>query len=253
MNPQNNTAIIIPCYNEENRIDHQAFINFIQTHENHLLCFVNDGSTDDTISVLENIKSAQSNRVHIVDMPKNGGKSAAVRAGAIYLADNTDAEFIGFIDADLSTDFEDFNALVQTLQSNSKLDLVYGSRNKGENAGIDRNFLRAVFSRIVKAFIYLILRLPIEDTQCGAKVFRRSVIKTAFAMPFQTKWLFDVEIFIRLKRYSSPESIMDHMYEQPLNRWVHADDSKLGLNDALQIPMKLIVIWYSYNIVRTAA
>lgn len=242
------TAIIIPCYNEENRLDSQAFINFIESHPEYILCFVNDGSTDDTISVLNNIREAQPDQVHVYDVPWNGGKAAAVRAGAIYLNECTDASFIGFIDADLSTDFEDFKALVHKLDSNKKLDLVYGSRNKGEGNGVDRNFFRSVFSNIVKAFIYLILRLPIEDTQCGAKVFRKSIVSVAFSMPFQTKWLFDVEIFIRLKRYYSPDNVMNHIYEQPLVKWVHVDDSKLGVKDAVQIPMKLILIWYKYNI-----
>ena len=181
-------------------------------------------------------------------MPKNGGKAAAVRAGALYLADSTDAEFIGFIDADLSTDFEDFKSITEKLYSDHKLDVVYGSRNKGEGEGIDRDFFRSIFSNIVKAFIYMILRLPIEDTQCGAKVFRKSVISTAFTMPFQTKWLFGVEIFIRLKRFYSPDNVMNHIYEQPLARWVHVDDSRLGAKDAIQIPMKLMVIWYKYNL-----
>lgn len=242
------TAIIIPCYNEANRLDRQAFIDFIQDHPDYLLCFVNDGSSDDTISVLYEIKDAQDDQIHVLDMPRNSGKAAAVRAGALYLSESTEASYIGFIDADLSTDFEDFKAITEKLYSDEKLDVVYGSRNKCEGSNIDRDFFRSILSNIVKAFIYLILRLPIEDTQCGAKVFRKSIIGTAFGMPFQTKWLFDVEIFIRLKRYYSPDHVMNHIYEQPLVRWVHVDDSRLGAKDAIQIPMKLMMIWYKYNL-----
>jgi len=241
------TAIIVPCYNEENRLDRQAFIDFIKSHSYYLLCFVNDGSSDNTITVLNEIKEARPNQVHVLDMPVNGGKAAAVRAGALHLEEFTDADYIGFIDADLSTDFQDFKALVNTLNSNEMLDVVYGSRNKGESSGIDRNFFRAIFSNIVKAFIYLILRLPIEDTQCGAKVFRKKIVLKTFSLPFQTRWLFDVEIFIRLKRYYKPDNVMNHIYEQPLAKWVHVDDSKLGAKDAIQIPAKLILIWYKYN------
>ena len=82
------TAIIIPCYNEANRLDRQAFIDFIQDHPDYLLCFVNDGSSDDTISVLYEIKDAQDDQIHVLDMPRNSGKAAAVRAGALYLSES---------------------------------------------------------------------------------------------------------------------------------------------------------------------
>ena len=248
MKTSKTTAIIVPCYNEENRLDRQAFTDFIQSHSDFILCFVNDGSSDNTIAVLNEIKEARPKQVHVLDIPVNGGKAAAVRAGALYLEGSTHADYIGFIDADLSTDFQDFKGLVDTLESNDMLDVVYGSRNKGEGNGIDRNFLRAIFSNIVKAFIYLILRLPIEDTQCGAKVFRKKIVFKTFAMPFQTRWLFDVEIFIRLKRFYKPDNVMNHIYEQPLAKWIHVDDSKLGAKDAIQIPAKLMLIWYKYNL-----
>jgi len=89
----------------------------------------------------------------------------------------------------------------------------------------------------------MILGLPIEDTQCGAKVFKREIIPLAYENKFLTRWLFDVEIFLRMKK-----DIMNRMYEQPLDKWVHMDDSKLGFKDALQIPIKLINIWYSYSL-----
>lgn len=241
------TGIIIPCYNEEKRLNTQAFIDFIKSHQDYILCFVNDGSSDDTLKVLNKMKSALPERINIVNMEENVGKAEAVRAGALSLYANSTIDFIGFIDADLSTDFTDFKALVQTLKTDDKLELVYGSRNKEESQNVDRNFFRNIFSRIIKTFIYLILRLPIEDTQCGAKVFKRELIGIAFMKPFLTRWLFDIEIFIKLKRHYSPENIMNYIHEQPLKRWVHVEDSKLGLKDAIQIPYRLIAIWYSYK------
>lgn len=241
------TGIIIPCYNEENRLNTQAFIDFAQSHPDHILCFVNDGSSDDTIKVLNSMKLAVPQRIQIVHMEKNVGKAEAVRAGALSLYQDSSIDYIGFIDADLSTDFNDFKALVQTLKDDEKLEMVYGSRNKEESQHVDRNFFRNIFSKIIKTFIYLILRLPIEDTQCGAKVFKRELIGIAFMTPFLTRWLFDIEIFIKLKRHYSPENIMNYIHEQPLKRWVHVEDSKLGLKDAIQIPYRLVSIWYSYK------
>ncbi|MEO9502460.1 dolichyl-phosphate beta-glucosyltransferase [Nonlabens ulvanivorans] len=241
------TGIIIPCYNEEKRIDTAAFNAFIQSHEDYHLCFVNDGSKDNTLDVLNTMQRVTPNRVSIVDVKKNAGKAAAVRSGARYLFNREDIDYIGFIDADLSTDFKDFKKLVDTLHNNDELTMVYGSRGKGEGQ-IERNVLRKLFSQIVKLFIFMILGLPIEDTQCGAKVFKRDIIPLAYDKQFLTRWLFDVEIFLRMKKHFGRKAIMNKMYEQPLERWVHMDDSKLGFKDAIQIPLMLMSIWYSYNL-----
>ncbi|WP_299762462.1 dolichyl-phosphate beta-glucosyltransferase [uncultured Dokdonia sp.] len=241
------TGIIIPCYNEEKRLPVDAFIKFITTHESYHLCFVNDGSKDNTIEVLETIQKSAPTKVSIVDIKKNAGKAAAVRFGSRYLFNRKDIDYIGFIDADLSTDFDDFKSLTDTLHKNQELMLVYGSRGKGEGQ-IERNIFRSLFSKIVKSIVFFILGLPIEDTQCGAKVFRRNAIPVAYNNTFLTRWLFDVEIFLRLKKHFGSKEIMNKMYEQPLNRWVHVDDSKLGMKDAIQIPVKLLQIWVSYNV-----
>ncbi len=241
------TGIIIPCYNEEKRLNVEAFKAFIKEESNYHLCFVNDGSKDNTLQVLKEIQAAQKDNVSVVDVKKNAGKAAAVRSGARYLYNRGDIEFVGFIDADLSTDFEDFKELVNTLKNNKNLDMVYGSRGKGQGE-IKRDFFRNVFSKIVKMIVCLILGLPIEDTQCGAKVFRRNIIPVAYDVPFKTRWLFDVEIFIKLKNHYGRSNVMNKIHEQALNRWVHVDDSKLGMKDALQIPYKLGAIWVTYTI-----
>jgi hypothetical protein len=56
---------------------------------------------------------------------------------------------------------------------------------------------------------------------------------------------------MRLKKHFGSKEIMTKMYEQPLQRWVHVDDSKLGMKDAIQIPVKLLQIWVSYNVYAT--
>lgn len=247
------TAIIVPCYNEAERLDVFAFQQFVIQNPDYLLCLVNDGSSDNTLEVLEKIKKVEPRRVKILNRIENAGKAAAVRAGALDIYSETHISNVGFIDADLSTDFDDFKMLVQTLSDNDNLQMVYGSRNSGQAGNIERNPLRKLFSNVVKAIILFILGLPIDDTQCGAKVFSREIIPVAFDSTFLTRWLFDVEIFIRLKRYFGKTEIMNHLLEQPLKRWVHVDDSKLGVKDALKIPYMLLSIWVSYNFMRPAA
>lgn len=239
------TGIIIPCYNESKRLNTEAFLQFSIKNQDYHLCFVNDGSKDNTIQVLENLRIQNPNGISIIDIKKNIGKAGAVRAGSRYLFTRNDIDAIGFMDADLSTDFRDFKELVKTLKTENKI-MVFGSRKSG-NDGIKRNATRGILSKIVKGFILLILGLPITDTQCGAKVFKKDVVPTLFEKAFVSRWLFDVEIFLRLKKQMGSKNIMNSIFEQPLMRWVHMEDSKLGLKDSVKIPMKLMQIWFAYN------
>ncbi len=246
------TGIIIPCYNEENRLDADAFKSFISKENNYHLCFVNDGSKDDTMRVLREIQKANPNKVSVVNLIKNGGKAAAVRAGAKYLYTRRDVNYIGFMDADLSTDFNDFGNLVQTLDSNRDLGFVFGSRAKDPSEEIQKDGVRAIISKTINLLIVMILGMAIKDTQCGAKVFDANLVPLLFGKKFYTKWLFDVEMFIRMKRYFGKEQTVSLIHEQPLQRWVHMEDSKLGLKDSLEIPFRLISIWVNYNLSSTA-
>jgi len=238
------TGIIIPCYNEEKRLNQEAFVRFAQEHEDYHLCFVNDGSKDRTLHVLNRMRAQAPSGISIVDVKKNSGKATAVRAGARYLYTLDEIAYIGFMDADLSTDFRDFKDLVTTLKR-ERVSMVFGSRNSG-GGGIERNFMRSLFSNFIKQFILLILGLPIRDTQCGAKVFTRDIIPVLYEQGFVSKWLFDVEIFLRLKTYLGKEQTLKQIIEQPLMRWVHVDDSRLGMKDAIEIPGKLAQIWLTY-------
>ncbi|MFC5048510.1 dolichyl-phosphate beta-glucosyltransferase [Aquimarina hainanensis] len=242
------TGIIIPCYNEEKRLNVSIFLNFIMEDNEFHLCFVNDGSKDDTISVLKEIQNSNPEKVSVIDMKKNSGKAAAVRAGVRYLSNRGDIDFIGFIDADLSTDFKDFNDLLKTLKTNDKLAMVFGSRSKNGTQKIKRDTFRSIFSMIIQTMVNFILHLPIQDSQCGAKVFRTELATVLFAKNFFSRWLFDIEMFLRLKKYYGKEDVMNRIYEQPLKRWVHVDDSKIGIKDAIKIPFRLASIWVNYNL-----
>ena len=241
------TGIIIPCYNEEKRLNQEAFVSFILENADYHLCFVNDGSKDKTLEVLHSMKAQAPQAISIVDVKKNSGKATAVRAGARFLYSLPHIANIGFMDADLSTDFRDFEDLVKTLKEDDKM-VVFGSRNAIGSGTIERNFFRNIFSKFVKQFILLILGLPIRDTQCGAKVFTRSIIPVIYDDAFVSRWLFDVEIFLRLKKHLGRERTIKNIFEQPLMRWVHVDDSKLGMVDALKIPANLAQIWLNYTV-----
>ena len=227
-------GVVIPCYNEEERLLSVEFLGFIDKHSGYHLCFVNDGSKDNTLGVLNNLRKGRENFITVYDCEKNGGKAEAVRLGMLHMAEKEDLDFIGFLDADLSTDLADFDDLVSTIE-NSEYKIVSGSRISRMGADITKESARKIISLTINFIIRKILKMEFKDTQCGAKIFHKDVIKIAFGEKFLTKWLFDVEIFIRMRKHFGLQKATEVLCEKPLKRWIHADGSKLSMKDSIKI------------------
>jgi len=241
-------GIVIPCYNEEARLKLDEFQLFLNNNRDYRLCFVNDGSKDKTLEKLLKFAEKQNGRVLVYDMPQNGGKAAAVRAGVQYLLKTTMVKTIGFVDADLATGFDDYKVLVNNL-STADHEVIIGSRKISKDLDIDRSWFREIASNVVGKFINKIIGLDIKDTQCGAKVFSRRLAKEVFNAPFQSKWLFDVEILIRFKNFFGKNQAMSYIKEIPLSKWEEVEGSKITLRDSIQFPLQLAQIGIDYNII----
>jgi CheY-like chemotaxis protein/glycosyltransferase involved in cell wall biosynthesis len=240
-------GVVIPCYNEEKRLKSEEFINFIERNSGYHLCFVNDGSKDKTLQVLQKLRKGREDYISIYDCPKNGGKAEAVRQGLIYMSKFRDLDYVGFLDADLSTDFQDFDDLVKTIES-TDFQIVNGSRISRMGANITKESARKIISKTINLIIAKIVGMPFKDTQCGAKIMRKELIPVAFESRFITKWLFDVEIFMRMKNHFGTKKAQKMICEQPLKRWIHADGSKLSMKDSLNIGFQLIKIYSTYTL-----
>ncbi|KAB8155634.1 response regulator [Kordia sp. TARA_039_SRF] len=239
-------GVVIPCYNEAERLLSTEFIEFIDRNSGYHLCFVNDGSKDNTLEVLQNLQKGRENYITVYDCKKNGGKAEAVRLGMLHMAARTDLDYIGFLDADLSTDLADFDDLVSTIE-NSDFKIVSGSRISRMGANITKESARKVISMTINLIIRTILSMNFKDTQCGAKIFHKDVIPISFDKKFITKWLFDVEIFMRMRLHFGLERAKSMMCEKPLKRWIHADGSKLSMKDSIKIIGQLGQIAWSYR------
>jgi len=243
---KNCVGVVIPCYNEEERLSSDEFKDFAHKNLGYHLCFVNDGSTDKTLEVLEALRLANPNQISVYDCEKNGGKAEAVRQGMLHLAKDPQLDYIGFLDADLSTDFRDFHDLVETLE-NSDFKIVSGSRMARMGADITKESARKIISMTINLIIRNILKMPFNDTQCGAKIMQKDIIPMLFTKPFITKWIFDVEIFIRMRKNYGKDKVQQYICEQPLKRWIHADGSKLSMKDSVKIVGQLAQIAFTYR------
>ncbi|WP_300021992.1 glycosyltransferase [uncultured Maribacter sp.] len=243
---KNCVGVVIPCYNEEERLSSEAFKDFAHKNLGYRLCFVNDGSTDNTLAVLEELKKENPDNISIYNCKQNGGKAEAVRQGILHLVKDKQLDYIGFLDADLSTDFRDFDDLVKTIES-SDFKIVSGSRIARMGANITKESARKIISTTINLIIQTILGMPFKDTQCGAKVMDREIASKMFNKKFVTKWLFDVELFMRMKKYFGKTIVKDMICEQPLKRWIHSDGSKLSMKDSVKIVGQLAQIVVHYR------
>ncbi len=217
-------AIIIPCYNEGERLSPGNFLSFIQTSPAADLIFVDDGSTDKTQSILWDLSGNQKERLRLITLPENKGKANAVRAGMMAAYQDRTYSHIGYLDADLSTSLEELLRLQQHLEK-TNADYIMGSRMQLLQNRIERSWFRHLAGRLVATIVDSKFRLGIYDTQCGAKCFKRSLIATITREPFITRWFFDVEILLRI-RYYSPKAVG---IELPLQYWQNIPGSKMNI------------------------
>jgi dolichyl-phosphate beta-glucosyltransferase len=191
-----NTSIVIPCYNEEKGISISEYSNFLDNNPEAFICFVNDGSTDKTLEVLNVLKEKYSDQIHILSLKKNSGKAEAVRAGINYCNQTFKHQYVGYLDADLATTLEEFIELHSHMHG--EVIFTFGSRIRKIGSTIERKNSRFFIGRVVATLISNILDIKVYDTQCGSKLFTKEISEELFQKEFISKWLFDVEIFYRM-------------------------------------------------------
>lgn len=241
------TVIVIPCYNEEKRLATEQLQSFLSLHAGIHIIFVNDGSTDQTSSILKNLTEKTAGQAQLVDLAQNVGKAEAVRQGLRSAWERKEFDLIGFWDADFSTPLEDIEIFCKCFELNPNRLAVVGSRIKKLGNPVYRKTLRHYFGRVFATCASIILNLPVYDTQCGAKIFRAETIPFICEAPFRSRWFFDIEVFFRIKK-GFPKAYEElRVYECPVTTWEDVGDSRLTFKDFLKTPLELIKIWKHYR------
>jgi glycosyltransferase involved in cell wall biosynthesis len=248
--PGSATIVVVPCYNEARRLVLAAFDAFLARWHDVTLLFVDDGSTDDTPLVIERLRQRHPRRVLTLRLGANVGKAEAVRRGML-LAIRRKPTFVGYWDADLATPLEAIPRLRSVLDERPDVSLVMGSRVQLLGRRIQRRWRRHLLGRVFATAASCVLRLPVYDTQCGAKLLRVTA-ETAevFRRPFMTRWIFDVEILARWMQSRSDESVRnaaDSIYEYPLEQWREVGGSRLEMADFIAAAIDLAGIYWRYR------
>jgi len=227
-------TLVVPCYNEEKRLDAAAFRGAaVDGHDVDFL-FVNDGSRDGTLRLLESLRDENSKRFAVLNLERNSGKAEAVRRGFVAAMER-DVDYIGFWDADLATPFTELPGFLEVLKTRPAIQIVMGARVRLLGREISRRPARHYFGRVGATLISSSLGLAVYDTQCGAKVFRRNdTLREVFARPFISRWIFDVEIIARYVQLLGRDAAAASIYELPVMRWHDVTGSKVKSHDFLR-------------------
>lgn len=237
------TVVVVPCFNEEQRLDGEAFLEYARRNPEVGFLFVDDGSRDGTAKRLEQLRASEPDAIAVHAMPQNSGKGEAVRTGILVALDGG-CEFVGYWDADLATPLDEITRFREVLRADPAILAVLGSRVRRLGADVRRHNVRHYLGRVFATGASIVLRLPVYDTQCGAKLFRADPrVRAVFATPLASRWAFDVEVLARLRAGLDDGEARRVLYEQPLTRWRDVPGSKLGPRHMAVAFLDLLRIW----------
>lgn len=166
-------TIIVPVYNEEDNTSAlEERLNTYIPHARRSACvlFVNDGSTDGSLQRIEEICRRHADFFYL-SLERNGGLSAAMKAGI----DAAQSPYVGYMDADLQTTPEDFDLLLEDIES---YELVMGIRANRKDTGFKK-----LQSKIANGFRRMMTHDGVQDTGCPLKVMHTDYAKR---IPFFT-------------------------------------------------------------------
>ncbi len=211
-------SIIIPAYNEEDRIVHTLNETLIylsgQTYSSEVLV-VSDGSNDNTCEVVEHFSSAPHVQVKCLAYSPNRGKGYAVRYGM----PKGRGEVVMFMDADYSVPMAAVENGLALLDSGC--DIAIASRSlSGSVISQHQNWAREFSARLYTFIQNRYLGIAYPDTQCGFKLFTRKAAQTLFALQRLDSVIFDPEILFLAKRHNFKVG------QFPV-QWTHQEDSRI--------------------------
>jgi glycosyltransferase involved in cell wall biosynthesis len=204
--------------------------------------FVDDGSTDSTSEILKEV-SVNPN-VNILRLPKNAGKSEAVRTGMNKAFEDQESFFgVGFIDSDGAFEVSEVASVLEKcgiLLDDKKNDALWTSRVQLAGRNIQRSQSRHYVGRVLATvFSHGAIAIP-YDTQCGFKVFSVShQLQENLKDTFRTRWLFELEMLSRWNRDNKKPMAV---WEEPLGYWKEIGDSKITFREVRRIAKEVVLI-----------
>ena len=227
---KNSVSIIAPLYNEEGNVKplidavEAALANYALPWE---LLIVDDGSTDSTLEIMRDCAEKAGPHVHIVELQRNYGQTAAMQAGI----DAAQGSLLVTLDGDLQNDPADIPAMIDDLLARD-LDLLQGWRKNRK----DTLIMRKIPSRIANKLIRKVTGVDLHDYGCSLKVYRASAMKNVRLYGemhrFIPAW---VVMSVAPKRIG--EIVVNH-------RERNSGESKYGISRTFRVVLDLLFVWF---------
>jgi dolichyl-phosphate beta-glucosyltransferase len=231
-------SIIYPIFNEEKRLEKTIKdINKFDKSNNSLkkeYIFVNDGSTDNTLSIIKN-NFRNNKRVKIINYKKNRGKGYALKLGVAHSKNL----WILTADSDCSVSNFQLNSWIKNNYINNKNYIYFGSRNLSKSV-VKKKLTRTIIGKIFIFLSKFLFQINLLDTQCGFKLYKSTYAKKIFKKILTDGYMHDIEVCIIANKLNLK------IIELPV-KWTHMPDSKINFFiDSIKIIFNLLKI-KNYN------
>ena len=216
-------SIVIPVFNEEQKIRHDiiAASDFLSAYQMAgEIIVVDDGSNDQTSEIALNTPVDEGVSLKIIGYKKHTGKGKAVKTGIMEAC----SEFIMFIDSGNCVPYENISRGIDLLKD-GECEVAHGSRFLTESLIMrSRTAYRKLVSYLFRKCIRVLSRVPesLTDTQCGLKIYPRSIAHELYAACITDGFLFDIEIILRAREKGY------RIQEFPIE-WTSDPDSRLSV------------------------
>lgn len=218
MNKDIYMSIILPAYNEENRLGPTLtrIGEYLDTKDwTAEIIVVDDGSKDGTVDLVEEWMK-KDERIKLVRNPENKGKGFSVRNGML----RAKGRYRLFSDSDLSTPIEELDKLLSYI--GGRIDVTIGSRSiAGSDVQVSQALYRMLMGRIFNLIVRILFQTKMRDTQCGFKLFTRKAAEDVFPKAVVNRFGFDVEVLFLA------EKLGYKVQEVPVV-WINSEESKVS-------------------------
>lgn len=227
--------LIIPAHNEQDRIAPTIVSYLSELDQGDRILVALDRCTDRTADVVREAANGDQ-RLEVYDYPKLG------KGGVITETfRHCEAEAVGFVDADGATPPSEILQLVALVERHGLDAAIAGRRHSASVLPAGRPPLRRVTSAGFALGIRTLFDLPYGDTQCGAKVLRRSLVEQCLPLLWARDFLFDVDLLVIARRLGA------QVAEVP-TVWIDRDESRLDvLADSRRMAVSSLRLWLHHR------